>query len=90
MMPVGMSVDVVRAPLNWQLTESTALALQQAADNLVQLYKRISLDYDLEESTRAEFLQRLAAAAGSAQNTLRPVNPGTAANGNSSVSPRRR
>ena len=57
------------------MAESTAFALQQASDNLVQLYKRISLDYDLEESTRTEFLQRLASTAGTAQQTLRPVVP---------------
>ena len=70
------TVDVVRAPLNWQLAESTAQALQVASDNLVQLYKRISLDYELEESQRIEFLQRLASSAGVSQQTLRPVNPG--------------
>lgn len=70
------SMDVVRAPLNWQLAESTAQALQQASDNLVQLYKRISLDYDLEEATRTEFLRRLQNTAGLAQQTLKPVNPG--------------
>ena len=57
------------------MAESTAFALQQASDNLVQLYKRISLDYDLEESTRTEFLQRLASTAGTAQQTLKPVVP---------------
>lgn len=78
-------VDVVRAPLNWQLAESTALALQQASDNLVQLYKRISLDYELEEGTRREFLQHLATTAGVAQQTLRPVNPHTPASSSSAT-----
>ena len=69
-------VDVVRAPLNAQLVESTSVALQQAADNLVQLYKRISLDHDLEEETRTRFLERLAGSAGTAAvQTLRPVLP---------------
>jgi hypothetical protein len=72
----GGATDVVRAPLNWQLAESTAAALQLASDNLVQLYKRISLDYDLEEETRTEFLRTLSTTAGIAQQTLRPVHPG--------------
>ena len=67
--------DVVRAPLNWHLAESTAIELQKASDNLVQLYKRISLDYDLEEGPRKELLHKLASTAGVAQQTLRPVMP---------------
>ena len=67
--------DVVRAPLNWHLAESTAIELQKASDNLVQLYKRISLDYDLEEGPRKELLHKLASTAGVAQQTLRPVVP---------------
>ncbi|XP_059095788.1 mitogen-activated protein kinase-binding protein 1-like isoform X3 [Tigriopus californicus] len=70
-------IDVVRAPLNWQLAEATAKSLQLASDNLVQLYKRISLDYDLEETQRTELLRALAGSAGSAQHTLRPVAPGS-------------
>ena len=67
------STDVVRSPLNWQLAEQTAAALRAASDDLVRLYKRISLDHDLEEETRSDFLRRLAGAAGAAQHTLRPV-----------------
>ncbi len=67
--------DVVRAPLNWHLAEATAIELQKASDNLVQLYKRISLDYDLEEGPRKELLHKLASTAGIAQQTLRPVVP---------------
>ncbi len=68
-------MDVVRAPLNRQLAESTAAAVQEAADNLVQLYKRICLDDELDEAVRKDLLARLAATAGTAQQTLRPVNP---------------
>ena len=90
-----LEVDVVRAPLDWQLADSTARALQTASDNLVQLYKRISLDHDLEESQRLEFLQKLTISAGSARSTLRPVvavnSQSRSHHGNSSsVSPRRR
>eukprot|EP00095_Tigriopus_kingsejongensis_P003257 maker-scaffold69_size418775-snap-gene-2.28 protein:Tk03257 transcript:maker-scaffold69_size418775-snap-gene-2.28-mRNA-1 annotation:"mitogen-activated protein kinase-binding protein 1-like isoform x2" len=76
-MDYNPSIDVVRAPLNWQLAEATARSLQLASDNLVQLYKRISLDYDLEEAQRTEFLYQLASSAGSAQHTLRAVLPGS-------------
>ena len=55
----------------------------EAADNLVQLYKRISLDHELDESVRSDFLRRLTGAAGAAQHTLRTVNPAAAANGSS-------
>ena len=55
----------------------------------------ISLDHDLEESQRLEFLQKLTISAGSARSTLRPVvavnSQSRSHHGNSSsVSPRRR
>ena len=66
--------------------ETTALAARDAADNLVQLYKRISLDHELDEAVRSDFLRRLTGAAGAAQHTLRPVNPtATAGNSNSNA-----
>ena len=67
--------DVVRAPLNWQLVEQTISQLQKSSDDLVQLYKRISLDYDMEDGDRAKMLQKLAYMAGVSQQTLKPVNP---------------
>lgn len=67
--------DVVRAPLNWQLVNHTVDSLQKSSDDLVQLYKRISLDYDMEEGERAKMLQKLAYVAGVSQQTLKPVNP---------------
>lgn len=67
--------DVVRAPLNWHLVDHTIDALQKSSDDLVQLYKRISLDYDMEEGERAKMLQKLAYVAGVSQQTLKPVNP---------------
>ena len=67
--------DVVRAPLNWQLVDQTVIQLQKASDDLVQLYKRISLDYEMEDSERAQMLQKLALMAGISQQTLKPVNP---------------
>jgi len=68
------NVDVVRAPLNWQLVDQTASQLQKASDDLVQLYKRISLDYDMEDRERAQMLQKLGYMAGKSQQTLKPVN----------------
>ena len=67
--------DVVRAPLNWQLVEQTISQLQKSSDDLVQLYKRISLDYEMEDGDRAKMLQKLAFMAGVSQQTLKPVNP---------------
>merc|ERR1719189_1721023 len=67
--------NVVKAPLNWQLVDQTINQLQKASDDLVQLYKRISLDYDMEDSDRAKMLQKLAFMAGVSQQTLKPVNP---------------
>ena len=61
--------------------ETTALAARDAADNLVQLYKRISLDHELDEAVRSDFLRRLTGAAGAAQHTLRPVGQAAGPNG---------
>lgn len=69
------TTDVVRAPLNWQLVDQTVSQLQKASDDLVQLYKRISLDYEMEDAARAKMLQKLAFMAGVSQQTLKPVNP---------------
>ena len=69
--------DVVHEPLDWRLVEQTNMALQQASDNLVQLYKRISLDHSLQENMRIQFLQKLVITADIAQQTLRPINPGS-------------
>lgn len=70
-------LDVVHEPLDWRLVEQTNMALQQASDNLVQLYKRISLDHSLQENMRIQFLQKLVITADIAQQTLRPINPGS-------------
>ena len=67
--------DVVRAPLSWQLVDQTVANLQKSSDDLVQLYKRISLDYEMEDKERAKMLQKLAFMAGVSQQTLKPVNP---------------
>jgi hypothetical protein len=70
-------LDVVHEPLDWKLVEQTNMSLQQASDNLVQLYKRISLDHSLQENMRIQFLQKLVITADIAQQTLRPINPGS-------------
>ncbi|CAB4068842.1 MAPKBP1 [Lepeophtheirus salmonis] len=56
----------------------TAAALVHAADNLVQLYKRIAIDYDLNDNMKSELLAKLANSAVTAQQTLNPVHPGMA------------
>lgn len=68
---------MVHEPLDWKLVEQTNMSLQQASDNLVQLYKRISLDHSLQENMRIQFLQKLVITADIAQQTLRPINPGS-------------
>ena len=72
-------VDLIAPPK----VETTAVAACDAADNLVQLYKRISLDHELDEAMRSDFLRRLTGAAGAAQQTLRPV--GQAGNATTTV-----
>ena len=65
--------DVLHAPLEWRLVEQTRASLQEASDNLIQLYKRISLDHSLDEGLRHRFLQDLVSSADLAQATLRPL-----------------
>jgi len=59
--------------LEWRLVEQTRASLQEASDNLIQLYKRISLDHSLDEGLRHRFLQDLVSSADLAQATLRPL-----------------
>ena len=47
----------------------------------MQLYKRISLDHELDEAVRSDFLRRLAGAAGATQHNLARISAG---NSNSS------
>jgi len=67
------AVDVTRAPLSRQLAERCGAKMQEAADDLVKLYKRISLDDDLDDTLRGELLSQLTAGASLTQNTLRLV-----------------
>ncbi|XP_040574255.1 uncharacterized protein Wdr62 isoform X3 [Lepeophtheirus salmonis] len=66
------------SPLSRGLVDKTAAALVHAADNLVQLYKRIAIDYDLNDNMKSELLAKLANSAVTAQQTLNPVHPGMA------------
>lgn len=66
-------IDVLHAPLDWRLVEQTRSSLQEASDNLIQLYKRISLDHSLDEGLRHRFLQDLVTSADVGQATLRPL-----------------
>ena len=47
--------------------------MQEAADDLVKLYKRISLDDDLDDTLRGELLSQLTAGASLTAGTLRLV-----------------
>ena len=47
--------------------------MQEAADDLVKLYKRISLDDDLDDTLRGELLSQLSAGASLTAGTLRLV-----------------
>ena len=47
--------------------------MQEAADDLVKLYKRISLDDDLDDTLRGQLLSQLSAGAGLTAGTLRLV-----------------
>merc|ERR1719312_1130721 len=67
------AVDVTRAPLSRQLAERCGAKMQEAADDLVKLYKRISLDDDLDDTLRGELLSQLTAGASLTAGTLRLV-----------------
>ena len=47
--------------------------MQEAADDLVKLYKRISLDDDLDDTLRGQLLSQLSAGASLTAGTLRLV-----------------
>jgi len=67
------AVDVTRAPLSRQLAERCGAKMQEAADDLVKLYKRVSLDDDLDDTLRGELLSQLSSGASSTAATLRLV-----------------
>jgi len=67
------AVDVTRAPLSRQLAQRCGAKMQEAADDLVKLYKRVSLDDDLDDALRSELLSQLSAGASSTSATLRLV-----------------
>lgn len=67
------AVDVTRAPLSKQLAQRCGAKMQEAADDLVKLYKRISLDDDLDDTLRSELLSQLSAGASNTSATLRLV-----------------
>ncbi len=49
-------------------------AVQESADDLVKLYKRVSLDDDLDDQLRSQLLSQLSAGATSTLSTLRLVS----------------
>merc|ERR1719427_1503862 len=68
------AVDVTRAPLSRQLAQRCGAKLQEAADDLVKLYKRVSLDDDLDDALRSQLLSQLSAGATGTAATLRLVS----------------
>merc|ERR1719187_691471 len=68
--------EVTTAPLSRELAERTAETLQAAADDLVKLYKRISLDDDLDDHLRSELMSQLSSGAMATSGTLRLVSGG--------------
>ncbi len=48
--------------------------MQESADDLVKLYKRVSLDDDLDDQLRSQLLSQLSAGATSTLSTLRLVS----------------
>jgi hypothetical protein len=50
------------------------LCVQESADDLVKLYKRVSLDDDLDDQLRSQLLSQLSAGATSTLSTLRLVS----------------
>jgi len=77
-----MSEEVTRAPLSKELAQRTAQAMQEAADNLVKLYKRVSLDDDLNDHLRSELMAQLSCGAGATAGTLSLVSGGEVAKNN--------
>ncbi|XP_023335709.1 mitogen-activated protein kinase-binding protein 1 isoform X3 [Eurytemora carolleeae] len=75
------AVDVTRAKLTRQLAERTNLKMQESADDLVKLYKRVSLDDDLDDQVRSELLSQLSAGASSTLRTLKLVCESPDSNG---------
>jgi len=75
-MPVNQgveAVDVTRAPFSSQLVARCGARLHEAAEDLIKLYKRVSLDDDLDDSLRLEMLGQLGGEAAGAAATLRLV-----------------
>lgn len=72
---VPQTLDVASAPLGRGLCDWTSQSLKVAADNVLQLYKRVAMDSDLLDSERIEMLNMLCESVSQAQQTIRPVNP---------------
>ena len=58
---------------NFVCLQRCGAKMQEAADDLVKLYKRISLDDDLDDTLRGQLLSQLSAGAGLTAGTLRLV-----------------
>merc|ERR1712096_27334 len=68
------ALDVTKARLSHELAKSFADKVKAAADQLVLVYKRVSLDDDLDDSLRVELLSELSSGASEGAGTLRLVH----------------
>eukprot|EP00092_Neocalanus_flemingeri_P025169 GFUD01027295.1.p1 GENE.GFUD01027295.1~~GFUD01027295.1.p1 ORF type:complete len:1347 (-),score=391.76 GFUD01027295.1:88-4128(-) len=68
--------DVSKAPLSDELIKSCAANVQAVADQLVLVYKRVSLDDDLDDNLRMGLLSELSGGASQAAAKLRLVYDG--------------
>merc|ERR1740137_115596 len=64
------SVDVSMEPLSHQLIMTCTVKMQQAAEQLVLVYKRVSLDDALDDSLREELLTQLSEGAAHSAESL--------------------
>ncbi|GAB6031727.1 hypothetical protein CHUAL_009471 [Chamberlinius hualienensis] len=68
-------IDVLSLPISLELCEYTAHGLKQAADNMIQLYKRIVMETELTVGEREEMLSALSDGTTDAQRTLKSIHP---------------
>merc|ERR1719318_1458265 len=62
--------NITRGRLSHELVQACAAKMQAAADQLVLIYKRVSLDDDLDDSLREELLTELSEGASQTAGTL--------------------
>merc|ERR1719369_2295646 len=63
-------IDVSREPLSYSLVQACSDKIQEVADQLVIVYKRVSLDDAMDDNERHELLSQLSEGAARASNSL--------------------